>query len=169
MHFCGWLTHKFPDHEVEVNLPGELGAENHTAFAKLYRKQSVPKAILVDPDAYDNPWFKEDYQDNAVKSGDWVQHVGMSPTDATGIFDLHGNVWEWTNDVYEDERGSPSNHRLLPVLVGGGPGSVTFQNYEPADSNLQTVLRPELIGFRVIVSAFPKGSSSLKRDSKLDK
>jgi formylglycine-generating enzyme required for sulfatase activity len=36
--------------------------------------------------------------------------VGHYPPNAFGVYDLHGNVWEWVRDCYKDSyRGAPSN------------------------------------------------------------
>ena len=50
------------------------------------------------------------YNDNHIGAAP----VGTYPPSAIGIYDLSGNVAEWTNDFYEIPNGEPVNDPLGP-------------------------------------------------------
>jgi formylglycine-generating enzyme required for sulfatase activity len=83
--------------------------------------------------------------------------VGSFPPNAWGLHDMHGNVWEWVEDCYQDSyNGAPSNGSArsppncsLRVLRGGSWLNIprvlrsAFRGRLPPDS------RVNYVGFRV--------------------
>jgi formylglycine-generating enzyme required for sulfatase activity len=86
-----------------------------------------------------------------------TSEVGAYPANPWGLYDMHGNVWEWVEDVWHSSyEGAPSDGRAWTtgddsrrVLRGGswdsGPGDLrsAFRNW------LNAVSRYDFIGFRV--------------------
>jgi len=65
----------------------------------------------------DYAWF----DDNAYDIGEKYAHeVGQKKPNARGLHDMHGNVWEWCQDVYQEKLPGGTN----PVVDDGGSGRV---------------------------------------------
>lgn len=103
-------------------------------------------------------WQK--YFDNFLKpNGNGTHEVGTKAPNPWGLFDMHGNVWEWCEDVYHDNyKGAPSDSSAwlsggdstLRVLRGGswdlngrGCRSADRDVFAPGDRGLN-------LGFRVV-------------------
>ena len=84
--------------------------------------------------------------------------VGTYPANAWGLYDMHGNVWEWCSDWYgEYPSGSvtdPSGPaRGWQRVYRGGDWRVDAVNCRSADRGCDPSIRSRLIGFRVVMSS----------------
>ena len=86
----------------------------------------------------------------------WKSEVGSYPANPWGLYDMHGNLWEWTSSTYKDYPGNkfkdPYASRGFQVVRGGSWHEITqecrsaFREWQ-APSHIADDL-----GFRIVLS-----------------
>jgi formylglycine-generating enzyme required for sulfatase activity len=100
-------------------------------------------------------------QGKAEGRDEWIYTapVGRFPTNAFGLHDMHGNVWEWVEDPWHDDyRGAPPKDRSAwteggdagrRVVRGGSWDFVPDALRSAFRGGFSTGMRDHFLGFRV--------------------
>ena len=84
--------------------------------------------------------------------------VGSFPPNSFGLYDMHGNVWEWCQDDWHDNYTNAPNNGIAwtsqsgnaKVLRGGSWNNVPVGCRSAYRGNFLRVSRSNIIGFRVV-------------------
>jgi len=167
--YCEWLSQKekrifrLPT-EAEWEYCCRAGGTTRYSLAKeatnspddLLRQSRVLNPKLADPSLH-----VQDMSLSADGSIRFTEPVASYAANAFGLFDTHGNVWEWTSDWYGEDyyRNSPSidpsgpSIGIVKVRRGGAWNSfplwarASFRNWNRPDSRCVN------LGFRVVAEA----------------
>jgi len=144
--FCQWLSKKTGK---TVGLPTEAQWEYAC------RAGSQPRFSFGDraADLGDYSWY-------SANSGGMTHPVGRKKPNAWGLFDMHGNAWQWCSDYYGPYVAADRTDPLGPktgkqrVLRGGSWISDGPANCRSAHRSGDTpVTRNPYYGLRVVVGA----------------
>lgn len=109
--------------------------------------------------------FDGDYPDGGASKGVYRQKttpVGSFPPNAWGLYDMHGNVWEWCEDVWHDSyNGAPIDGSAWlrggmqegRVMRGGSWDDFSSGVRSARRGSVASDQRDNLIGFRVVALA----------------
>ena len=159
--FCKWLTKReslakrLPD-AYEYRLPTEAEWE-YACRASTSKDKALPPSTVYcfgdDAGALsDYAWFK-------LNSGGKTFPAGKKKPNAWGLYDMHGNVWEWCYDWYDgpyleievkDPKGSDASTDNLKVLRGGSFMSDANELGSSARYPLDYKIAKKNVGFRIV-------------------
>jgi len=126
------------------------GMANHSFFKRLLDMGKDDEKLAVERKLLDqHTWYGEN-------AGQQTHPVGQKKPNPWGLYDMHGNVWEWTCSIYtEDYSGSEScveNEKSNQKRsVRGGSWQFYAKGMRSADRRFfAPVMRLPYIGFRLV-------------------
>jgi len=133
LKFCEWLSGK--TNHVPVGLPSEKEWE-HACLAGSKSPYCFDETS-ISLDAY--AWYCEN-------SGGRIQNIGQKSSNAWGLYDMHGNVWEWC----ARQGRSSTGDEIMPIKGGA------FSDFPEACKTDLDLAKPAKnthgnLGFRIVL------------------
>jgi len=155
--FCRWLSKR---EKLPYRLPTEAEWEYaaRAGTTRLFHTgNTLPPAFLKNET---RAWFPD--TEYGEQEPPHSLAVGGTPPNGWGLYDMHGNVEEWTNDWYgpyqAGEQTDPVGRTAGEFRVTRG-GSHSTQVYYLRSANRMGTLPGDkswVIGFRVVIGEMPK-------------
>jgi len=123
--YAQWIGKQLPT-EAEWEFAARGGLEGaEYSWGDEFMPEGKPMA---------NTWQGEFPTENLLEDGfEWTAPVGSFPPNGYGLYDMAGNVWEWTTDWYVE-------HRKLPNTCCGtfNPlGGKREDSFDPCDPKIK--------------------------------
>ena len=104
---------------------------------------------------YSGNWDSFDFAEGALKKTTLVKSYPCNPW---GLYEMHGNVWEWCEDCWTDKLSSEpvvnpiqQNESSMRVMRGGSWFNYGWYVRSAARSGDETVIRFDYLGFRFVL------------------
>jgi len=153
VYFCQWLTlRESKEKRLPKNYVYRLPTEAEWEYSCRSGSATDYSFGKDEPILLDYAW----YRDNSSRK---TSTVGKKKPNSWGVYDMHGNVWEWCNDWYDetyitdeinDPFGPESSPDNLKVLRGGSFASSPSDLKSSTRYSFRYKGSKKNIGFRIV-------------------